>query len=92
MHIHGTSHVHGAHGINAPHFAQRGQAPQASAPTEGADRVDISPAAQEAIRIAETGQVRQELVSSIRAQIAAGTYDTPAKFEAALERMLDEII
>lgn len=92
MHIHGTTHVHGPHGPGAPHFAQRGQAPQGTPPNSSTDRVDISPAAQEAIRVAETGPVRHALVDSIRAQIAAGTYDTPAKLEAALERMLDEIV
>ena len=92
MHIHGTAHVHGPHGVNAPHFANRSQPAQATAPNEAADRVEISAAAEEAVRTAETGRVRQALVDSIRAQIAAGTYDTPAKLEAALERMLDEIV
>lgn len=31
--------------------------------------------------------VRQELVRRVRQQILAGTYDTPEKFEAALDRM-----
>jgi negative regulator of flagellin synthesis FlgM len=92
MHIHGTTHIHGPHGPNAPHFAHRGQGTQATGQTDGVDRVDISPAAEAAIRAAETGQIRQELVNSLRAQIAAGTYDTPGKLEAALERMLDEIV
>jgi negative regulator of flagellin synthesis FlgM len=91
MHIHGTTHIHGPHGINGPHFAHRGQGPQAASQSDGADRVEISPAAEEAIRLAETGRIRQELVNSIRAQIAAGTYETPAKLDAALERMFDEI-
>ncbi|MCI0335911.1 MAG: flagellar biosynthesis anti-sigma factor FlgM [Planctomycetes bacterium] len=91
MHIHGTTHVHGPHGINAPHSVHRGQASQ-QAPAGGpVDRVDISPAAEAAVQAAETGRIRQDLVNQIRAQIAAGTYETPAKLEAALERMLDEI-
>ena len=40
-----------------------------------------------AARAAETGEVRQDLVNSIRAQIAAGTYETPGKLDAALERL-----
>ncbi|MBL8799487.1 MAG: hypothetical protein JNM56_36735 [Planctomycetia bacterium] len=35
--------------------------------------------------------VRSELVRRVRREIAAGTYDTPEKFEAALERMLDDL-
>jgi negative regulator of flagellin synthesis FlgM len=91
MHIHGTTHIHGPHGINAPHSVQRGQASQQAPASGAADRVDISPAAEAAVRAAESGQIRHELVRSIRAQIAAGTYDTPAKLDVALERMFDEI-
>jgi negative regulator of flagellin synthesis FlgM len=91
MHIHGTTHVHGPHGINAPHSIHRGQ-PSTQTPAGGAvDRLEISAAADAAAKAAETGEVRQELVNNIRAQIAAGTYETPAKLDAALERLLDEM-
>lgn len=35
--------------------------------------------------------IRWELVAKIRRQIAAGTYDTPEKFEQALERLMDQL-
>jgi negative regulator of flagellin synthesis FlgM len=92
MHIHGTPHIHGAHGPNAPHFSHRAQAADGALPTAGTDRVEISEAAQAAMNATETGEIRQDLVNSIRSQIAAGTYDTPAKFDAALERLLDELV
>jgi negative regulator of flagellin synthesis FlgM len=57
----------------------------------GADRVEISPAAQAAIQAAEAGEVRHDLVNKIRAQIANGTYETAAKLDVALDRLLDEI-
>jgi negative regulator of flagellin synthesis FlgM len=91
MHIHGTTHVHGPQGVNAPHFTQRAQPSQQTPSAKAADRVDISPAAEAVVQAAESGQIRQDLVNSIRAQIAAGTYETPAKLDAALDRMLDEI-
>jgi negative regulator of flagellin synthesis FlgM len=91
MHIHGTTHVHGPHGINAPHSVHRGQASARPAATGGVDSVDISAAAEAAARAAESGDVRQDLVNNIRSQIAAGTYETPAKLDAALERLLDEL-
>lgn len=34
------------------------------------------------------GEIRHELVARVRQQIAAGTYDTPEKMEAALERLI----
>jgi len=34
------------------------------------------------------GEVRHDLVARVRREIAAGTYDTPEKMEAALERLI----
>ena len=34
------------------------------------------------------GEIRHDLVARVRRQIAAGTYDTPEKMEAAMERLL----
>lgn len=36
-------------------------------------------------------EIRTELVERVRREIAAGTYDTPEKWEAALDRMLDRL-
>lgn len=35
--------------------------------------------------------IRQDLVNRVRSEIAAGTYDTPEKFEKALDKMLGEL-
>jgi hypothetical protein len=35
--------------------------------------------------------IRMDLVARVRREIAAGTYDTPEKWAAALERLLDRI-
>ncbi len=91
MQISGTTHVHGPHGVNPPHTAQRGQAARAASAPRGADRVEISPAAEAAVQAAESGGIRTDLVNQIRAQIAAGTYETPDKLSAAVDRLLNEI-
>ncbi len=36
-------------------------------------------------------EVRTDLVARVRREIAAGTYDTPEKWEAALDRLLDQL-
>jgi hypothetical protein len=36
-------------------------------------------------------KIRTELVERVRAEIAAGTYDTPDRFQAALERLLERM-
>lgn len=38
------------------------------------------------------GGVRTELVARVREQIAAGTYDTPERWEAALDRLADALL
>jgi hypothetical protein len=35
--------------------------------------------------------VRRELIERVRGEIAAGTYDTPERWEAALDRLLDRL-
>ena len=37
------------------------------------------------------GSVRVELVARVRKEIADGTYDTPEKLEAALERLIGRL-
>jgi hypothetical protein len=35
--------------------------------------------------------MRLELIARVRREIAAGTYDTPEKWEAALSRLLERL-
>ena len=91
MQIYGPSHVHGPQSINAPHFPNRTQGAESPAAGQPVDRVEISQAAEAAMKTTEAGGVRSDLVNLIRSQIASGTYDTPEKMDIALERMLDQI-
>jgi negative regulator of flagellin synthesis FlgM len=40
---------------------------------------------------ADDRPIRADLVARVRREIAAGTYDTPEKLDAALERLLDRL-
>ncbi len=40
-------------------------------------------------RKAPAEDIRHDLVARVRQEIAAGTYDTPEKWQAALERLLE---
>ena len=91
MQIQGTNRIHSPQGINAPHFSTKTAGTQSTGAAGKADRVEISPAANAAIAASEGGQVRTDLVNHIRGQIAAGTYDTPEKMNAAMERLLDQM-
>jgi negative regulator of flagellin synthesis FlgM len=55
----------------------------------GSDRVEVSQMALYLNKL-RTLPIRQDLVDSVRQQIAQGTYDTPEKLEAALNAMIDD--
>jgi negative regulator of flagellin synthesis FlgM len=88
----GITKVHGPQGINAPHAPFRGQAAGEVGKTQSAsDTVTISSAAEAALQATETSGIRQDVVSRLRAEIASGAYETPAKLDVALDRLLDQI-
>lgn len=91
MQIHGPSQVHGAHGVNGPHSQRSSNARPAQSAAGPADQLDISPAAEAAASAAEGGEIRSDLVARVRSEIAAGTYETPDKMAAALDRLVDEM-
>lgn len=41
-------------------------------------------------QVAGSGEIRVDRVAEIRRQIADGSYETPAKLDAALDRLLDQ--
>ena len=90
MQIYGTTQLHGAQPINAPH-TQRTADVQSPSPAAQSDSVDISPAADLAGRLSEIPSIRQDRVSAIKAAIAGGTYETADKLDGAVSRLLDEI-
>lgn len=56
-----------------------------------ADTVEISPQARLAAKLADLPEVRADLVARVKAEIAAGTYETVEKLNIAIDRMLDEL-
>jgi len=91
MHVYGPAHLHGPQAVGAPHHARLATPVEAPSASPIRDELQIS----EAARLIEQAQnlpgVREDRVASIRAQIAAGTYETPEKLDVALERLLDEV-
>ena len=71
-------------------FARNQPAPQAAA-TRG-DKVELSQHAQLLSKLADIPAVRQDVVDRVKAQIAAGTYDTPEKLDFALERLVGRAV
>jgi negative regulator of flagellin synthesis FlgM len=56
------------------------------------DVVEISTAAALAAKVQEIPDVRADLVSRVKQEIKAGTYETPEKIEIAVERLLDDLL
>ncbi len=63
---------------------------QSAAPSTS-DRIELSANADWLDRIHQMPDVRAELVEQVRAQIAAGTYDTTDKVDAILDDLLNDI-
>ena len=90
MQIYGPSQVHSPQPTPAPHHKPAAN-PAAPKPAAQTDRVDISEAAQRAAQIQEIPDIRADKVAAAKAAIAEGTYETDAKLNVALDRLLDEI-
>ncbi|MGA2796476.1 MAG: flagellar biosynthesis anti-sigma factor FlgM [Thermoguttaceae bacterium] len=92
MHIYGPNQLHGPQSIGAPHNVRNTQAPAKPESTSTIhDSVEISDAARLVAEARDIPDIRQDRVNEIRQQIASGTYETEAKLNAAVERLLDEI-
>jgi negative regulator of flagellin synthesis FlgM len=91
MQIHGPSQIHGAQPIHAPHGARTQEAGSVGASSSSGDRLDISEAGQIAGRLAEMPEIRADRVQELRTAILDGSYESDAKLDVALDRLLDEI-
>ncbi len=92
MNIQGPSSIHGIQGVKGPHSSNRAAgikpSPSKASPS---DKVEISSAGEAASLAAESGDIRSDLVARVRSEIAAGTYETPDKLDAALDGLLNEL-
>jgi len=91
MQVYGPSQLHGAQPLSAPHNVRVNTPAERTSSAPVQDEVNISDAARLAEKVRDMPEIRQDLVDRIRAQIASGTYETSAKLDTAVERLLDEI-
>jgi anti-sigma28 factor (negative regulator of flagellin synthesis) len=64
---------------------------RAAKPRRGDDRVEVSDAARFLAKMNAMPEIRAELVDRVRGEIARGTYDTPERFDLAVDAMIDEM-
>jgi negative regulator of flagellin synthesis FlgM len=91
MYIYGTSHIHAAQPLNAPHRPTPTPGSGGVTSATGVDQLDISPEADFVAQTRELPEIREDRVAAIRAQIQDGTYETAEKLDIAISRLLDEI-
>jgi negative regulator of flagellin synthesis FlgM len=91
MQIHGVSHLHGPQSIQGPHRVRAAEAMPQTDSWLGVDEVDISPEADLVSRVHDLPDIRADRVAQIRAEIAAGIYESGDKLDVAVGRLLDEI-
>lgn len=70
---------------------RRGQQRESSASPRAADRVEFSDMARYLNMLNELPEVRADLVQRVRDEIESGTYDTPERFEAAIEQLARDL-
>ena len=71
---------------------QKSVAPaEAPATQKSADKVELS-GVSHLLDALKSNDVRADKVAEIRAQIAAGTYETDAKLDMAADRLLDDLL
>ncbi len=91
MQVYGPAHLHGAQSIGPPHAQRVSQPAETAAGAPIQDELQISDAGRLVEKVHDLPEIRQDRVNQIRAQIAAGTYETDEKLRIALGRLLDEI-
>ena len=91
MQIYGPAQLHGPQAISSPHLRNAAPVEQTGAVAGSQDEVQISDTGRLVDLANQAPDIRQDRVDSIRAQLAAGTYETPDKLDTALSRFLDEV-
>lgn len=90
MQIYGPAQLHGPQAISSPH-ARPASPVQPGTAQSTQDELQISDAGRLVDLANQAPDIRQDRVDTIRAQIAAGTYETPDKLDTALSRFLNEV-
>jgi len=92
MQIQGTSQVHGAQAIAAPHNQQLTQPASQPSPVNTTDEVSFSAEAQLVAQASELPEIRENRVNELRDLIQSGQYETADRLEGAIDNLLDELV
>lgn len=68
------------------------QAPQEARPVSPTDELELSSVDSASAEVELQSQFKAQRLEQIRQQIEAGTYETPEKLDAAVNKMLEELL
>ena len=71
---------------------QRSVAPEAPKQTPAADKLELSGVGHLMRNLKTGNDMRADKVAEIKAQIEAGTYEDDKKLDAAVDRLLDDLL
>lgn len=77
--------------VRTPAAANGANAADATQATRSKDRLELS-GMSDLLAMAKNSDIRADKVAAIKAEIAAGTYETDAKLDAAADKLLDELL
>ena len=81
-------HSHQASCLRGPISRSRGGWPQGKSSTKALKQANRN---EDKVPSLDDPDIRSDLVLRIRREIAEGTYDTPEKLQAALDRLLERL-
>lgn len=90
MQVNGPGPVSGNTPINRSEPAGGSSKPEALRPATPRDEVEISEVSRMFDQLSQSPAVRAERLAQIKAEIDAGTYETPEKLEAALSKLFSD--
>jgi len=90
------SDVSPINGIPSPALAPLGrpsfsEPAAATGPIRSGDKVELSRAAQFISKLISKNEIREDLVDRVTQELAAGTYETNEKVDAALEELMHDL-
>lgn len=91
MHSHGPKSLEGPIRGTPGWWQELGKSQQPSSGTTTVRKKKTKKSGHRNYSGAPGGSIRNELVERIRREIEAGTYETPEKWEAALENLLEKL-
>ncbi len=91
MDVSGIGPVGGGQPIRRINQPVEQQMPREARPVSPTDELELSSVDAASAQVELQNQFRAQRLEQIRQQIEAGTYETPEKLDAAVNRMFDEL-